>query len=825
MMPHAIKYIALLFCCFISWNSSANDAKTDSLAQMPYAINQISAETEKTQRFLRDVSVQLNSSENKALLDSIKLAKVEKANKVNQYLDGDNFNKLEARQIENLQGILTKEYDELNKMRQAMSNKTALFDSQLKQARLQRNRWGKTLKSDSLNELSQNIISRIEQNTGMLDSSIVMLSSFNKELLYQQDEITNGIWVIEDLQTKLKNKLNDYRTNLYDSNNLPIWKLHTLGSDSISVTENIKSSLRAKQYALKAYRNSYNHLFLFWFISSLVIAIILLRIRHNFARRNKAGKTTSHNNETPYPIITAIFLGTLLTILNYPNAPTLILSILQLSLFIPTLTLLPALWTRLPYRYFVFAVGTVLIVVLTDTLNDLAIVNRALMLFNSISLISIYITLFDWLKNHDRIQRSIPLNNTMLVVGITSIIFSLICNIIGNSYLMSVFFNGSITAIFGGALLYSVRRIINNNIDLIVEDKILGKLHIFEENSTIIIQTSHKIVHSLCVIFWFILTAKSLVVFDPIYDWVKTILDKPWELGSMSISLGNILAFVITFIFTIYISRFIRFILEGEVFIRTHTSRGVAGVILMLVRLSLVAVGIILAMGAADIDVSNITIIFGALGVGIGFGLQTIFNNLASGIILAFERPIKAGDMIQIHSLDLWGEVKEIGIRASTISTFDGADVIVPNGNLLANEVINWTHSNQRRRQEVFVGVAYGTDLNMVCDILTKVINSQSGVIKHPEPYVIFTGFGESSLDFSIRFWTHFNDGLIIKSAVGIAIDNAFKAAGVEIPFPQRDLHIIQKGDSSVKVKYQSTLANLQEEGKLKMENNEFKQE
>ncbi|MFV0290866.1 MAG: mechanosensitive ion channel family protein [Mangrovibacterium sp.] len=779
--------------------SLAQDAKTDSLANEPYPINQISLETENTQRFLRKTYAELSSTSSTNMLDSIERVKIGKIEKINTYLSGEKLDKLTPQQMEGLESTLHKEYDEMNKMRQSIGDKELLIDSNLKQARLQKSRWEKTLKASYSNELPAQLAVRIKNNTHKLDSAIVLLSTQNSKLLNQQDEITNAMLSLEDLRDKAQKKLDTYRRQIYNSNSLPIWKINSLSTDSTSIKENIKSSLLTKKYSLYSYRDTYSNLFSFWIICFAVFTALILRIKHNLKKRAKEEKT-SEGNLAPYPIITALFLCTLLTIMQYPRVPAMISYILQLILFIPALTLFPALWTRLPYRYFSLSVGTVFIVIITGIFSDLLIINRLLMFFNSVLLISMYFTLLGWIKHHNRSERNIPINFAMLIVGIVSIILSFLCNIIGNTYLMSVFFSGSITAVFGGVLLYTVRHIITNTILLIVEDKILGKLHIFDEHGGLIIKTCNKITRFITVSFWLILVAKSFVVFDPIYDWIAMALSKPWSIGSMNISLGNIVAFAFTFWLTLYISKFIRFILEGEIFTRTHTSKGVAGAILMLVQLSFVAIAVIFAMGAADIDLSNITIIFGALGVGIGFGLQTIFNNLASGIILAFERPVKAGDMIQIHSLNLWGEVKEIGIRASTITTFEGADVIVPNGNLLANEMINWTHSNHRRRQEIIIGVAYGTDLDKAKNILLDVLENQVGIIKNPKPDVFFINFGESSLDFSVRFWTHFNDGMPVKSAVGIAIDNAFKSAGIEIPFPQRDLHIIQKGEDSIKV-------------------------
>jgi len=209
----------------------------------------------------------------------------------------------------------------------------------------------------------------------------------------------------------------------------------------------------------------------------------------------------------------------------------------------------------------------------------------------------------------------------------------------------------------------------------------------------------------------------------------------------------------------------------------------------LVISYCLVAIGIFLALAAAGIGLDRISIFVGAFGVGIGFGLQNIANNLISGIILAAERPIQVEDIIEVK--EQVGVVKKIGFRSSIIRTYDGADIIVPNGDLISQEVTNWTHTDKRRRIEILVGVAYGTDLQMVKELLEKTISEHKLVVRQPNPLVFFTGFGNSSLDFRMLVWTHHIDQWIgIKSDICMAIDLAFKENGIEIPFPQRDLHL-----------------------------------
>ena len=181
--------------------------------------------------------------------------------------------------------------------------------------------------------------------------------------------------------------------------------------------------------------------------------------------------------------------------------------------------------------------------------------------------------------------------------------------------------------------------------------------------------------------------------------------------------------------------------------------------------------------------------IVGGLGIGIGFGLQNIVNNFVSGLVLLFERPVQVGDAVQLP--DLSGEIRRIGIRASVIHTWDGAEVIVPNGMLISDRVTNWTLSTRQRRVEVHVGVEYGTDAQRVIDLLVEVARAQPEVLEHPEPLAYFLSFGDSALEFMLRAWiADYDQGYSTRSALSVAIQSRLAEEGISVPFPQRDLHL-----------------------------------
>lgn len=211
----------------------------------------------------------------------------------------------------------------------------------------------------------------------------------------------------------------------------------------------------------------------------------------------------------------------------------------------------------------------------------------------------------------------------------------------------------------------------------------------------------------------------------------------------------------------------------------------------MVIRYFILAFGVVLALSYIGIDLSEFNLLAGALGLGIGFGLQTIVSNFISGIILIFERPILPGDVVEVNNLV--GTVSKIGVRASRINTYEGAEVVVPNNNLISEDLINWTLSNNIKRVEILIGTKYGTDPNEVLKILTQVANENNDVLKKPPPVALFDTFGDSSLNYRLLFWVYFQKGLQAKSDVSIAVYNRFRELGIEIPFPQQEVYLTQK--------------------------------
>ncbi|MCB1925328.1 MAG: mechanosensitive ion channel family protein [Gammaproteobacteria bacterium] len=274
---------------------------------------------------------------------------------------------------------------------------------------------------------------------------------------------------------------------------------------------------------------------------------------------------------------------------------------------------------------------------------------------------------------------------------------------------------------------------------------------------------------------------------------LRDVLHEGFTVGAVHIVPSKLFVAALAFFLLLTLARWLRRQLGERWLTRTTLDSGARQSIVSLTSYTIIGVAIMLALSMAGLDFQNLAIVAGALSVGIGFGLQNIVNNFVSGLILLFERPVRPGDWVAVGGTE--GYVRRISIRYTLIQTFDRADVLVPNSELISNQVTNLMLTDSLGRVIVPVGVAYGTDTRQVRDILNKVVREHPLVVVHDArvnpPRVLFMGFGDSSLDFEVRFFIRNIDyKLSVRSDILFAIDDAFREAGIEIPFPQRVVHI-----------------------------------
>jgi small-conductance mechanosensitive channel len=277
---------------------------------------------------------------------------------------------------------------------------------------------------------------------------------------------------------------------------------------------------------------------------------------------------------------------------------------------------------------------------------------------------------------------------------------------------------------------------------------------------------------------WLLIPLSALTISDNAIAVARTVLNAGFGLGTVRITLGDVLLFGATTWAAFTLSAAVRAMLEGDVFPRVRLAEGVPHALANLVHYAILFVGFVVAVTFLGVDLTKVTILVGAFGVGVGFGLQTVVNNFASGLILLFERPIRVGDVVQVG--DIQGEVRHLGIRASTVRTWKGADVFIPNAHLVTERVTNWTYTDRRLRIDLRIVAAAASDPARVKELVCATARDHPDVLREPPPATFSIGFGESGLTFELRVWTNrFERSDAIRSELAEAVSAALTKAQI----------------------------------------------
>jgi|SRR5450432_321152 len=294
----------------------------------------------------------------------------------------------------------------------------------------------------------------------------------------------------------------------------------------------------------------------------------------------------------------------------------------------------------------------------------------------------------------------------------------------------------------------------------------------------------------ILIVGWLFLVGKNFYIFKLIFQPLSDFFTNERTLGAYSFSISSIFLFIFILFCSFFLSSIISFFTsdsEPVPGLDRKPARANLGSWMLLIRIFIISVGIFLAFAAAGIPLDRLTIILGALGVGIGLGLQGLVNNLVSGLIIAFEKPVKVGDIIELNGG--MATMKSIGFRSSIINMYNGASVIIPNGDLLSAHLINWSMSRQIKRNSLIVGIANSTDLLKANHLLTEILRNNNNILQHPTPSVLAKGFNQNSIDFELLFWVKSNWDMA-KSEVISEIETLFAKEGIAFPISQQEIFV-----------------------------------
>jgi len=528
----------------------------------------------------------------------------------------------------------------------------------------------------------------------------------------------------------------------------------------------------------------------------VLVYFVGVLILTSFLRRKVAQWTQEHPfEEATYFLKRNVSLALLLTLVPVllflaQNAPRLIISITALMLLVPLLRLLP------PYVH--PAARPVLYLLagfhILDSLRNLFLTIPLLDRLSFVVLDSVAILIVAWLFRAARVKQlqaeKAPPHYLIVAsrIVLLLLIASLLANIVGYFDLARVLSTGTLYSLYAAFVLFGTAGALSVLFAVLLDTDWARSLSIVRHYAKTMSWWTFRLLRFTAFVLWVNSVLDFFTVKDSVIKALVAFFTAPIKEGRINFSLWDVIAFGLVFAAAVAIARGARLILEEDVFPRTRAARGVPEMISTVVYYTLLLFGFFIALGMAGVDINRFTLLAGAFGVGVGFGMQNIVNNFISGLILLFERPIHLGDTVEVAGVQ--GVVKHIGIRSSVITTQDGADAIIPNATLISEKLMNWTLTNDWRRVDVRVGVAYGSDLEKAMHTLYSVAIADPDVGQTPPPAVLFQGFGDSAQNLELRFWLRVGAQVDVKSRVSIAVAQAFQEAGIEIPVPQRDIRV-----------------------------------
>jgi len=576
----------------------------------------------------------------------------------------------------------------------------------------------------------------------------------------------------------------------------PLWRLQGGDTSRKDMVEALGKELQAEssfmgQYAAADLGNQR-----LLQILELCLLPVLLWVAWRYRRRaadpSVAAPTDAELRVIRRPVSTWLLLSMIGVLVLEPNAPLLLHQFAMLVALVPVLRLMPLQGRRLlgPWPYLATAFY------LLQKLSVLLLANDEAYRLYYAALAALALGSTLWLLWRSRGKefanvagRTGRWVHGLAWAGVVALLVSLVSNVVGNVSLAEMLASAIIESGYFALVLYAAVTVFETLLRRLAAHASVRKMWLMRRHRGLLLDSLARWTRWAAVAGWIAYAMSRFRVFRPAYDTAKLVLSHRFEYGELSLSLGHVLVFFLGVFIAFRVSSLLRALLREELLPRMSLPRGVGNSIASLSYYALLLLGLVAALSAAGFKLGQLAFLFGALGVGIGLGLQDVVKNFVSGLILMFERPLQPGDVVDISGTS--GHVRAIGMRATTVRTPEGADVVVPNGMLLSEKLTNWTLTDKSRRLEVVLGVAYGSDVIRVMQLLQETTHGTAGVASDPAPVVLFTGFGASSLDFVIRAWTQDVDNAsTVRSDLLARLYAALSAAGIEIPFPQQDLHL-----------------------------------
>ena len=631
------------------------------------------------------------------------------------------------------------------------------------------------------------IVELIKQEVDKIQSAKAQTQEQLNLVLTLQTQASREDQQISDVLSRVRQASDRERRYLLEMDGRPLWEAPELQTPGQDIGGSFRRSFSQAYSSAQEFLSSHILGTIGLAIIYLLVLVSIFKLRSFVASPPNILAGSVHVLRRPFSV--ALLLTLIGTGQYVVSAPVGMAFIFYMLYLVPVLRLLaPLVEPKLRIFFYVLSVfyalvGAYLVIQLPPVFRrDL----YALLLLAAL-------VVFLWVARPSRMGPPVSWTRKerILLIGIRADIVllaaSLVANVLGFVSLGQLLGLSAIVGSFGAVALYCGVRVLTLILSTVLQTNWARAL--LELRTESVERWGGRLLGVGAFCLWLRYMLRLLTIYDGVMGALSNLLRHPIGFRQVHFTLEGALNIVLILLFGYVLANALKVFVGKVVLPRLPLNRGVPYAISTVFYYVLLLLVALATLSATGVDLNKLTVLTGALGVGLGFGLQNIVSNFVSGLILLFERPIHVGDTVDVGGLV--GMVRRIGARSSTVVTFEGAEVIVPNSNLISNQVINWTLSSEWRRVDVPIGVAYGTDPERVIKLLVEVAQSHPGVLLARPPMAFFLGFGESALKFELRFWSDQQGTWFqLQSDVTIAVAKAIKEAGIAIPFPQRDLHV-----------------------------------
>lgn len=791
----SLCFLLIVSICINSFAQNNSATHNDSInIETPKAIptvkiiEEIEIATEKIKNIKRRTQPKSSIKNIDSLYPTYKLFISKKRKEAQKYISsGPNKQK-----INNLLNEWNRYYDYLKSWESTINDqleKNSLF---LIDVTFDKQTWELTLEEANNQNIPQEVVNSISSIQDDFDKVKTSLINSNNKNLALESKINYLLFITVDVIENIDNIKNTEAYDIFHKRHDVLWNIPFKSSKTS------ESHLDEKAYfgsISLEYLKTFKKVFLLFGLLVLGLIYLIKYLKKGFdlyplQESNLEIKSNSIIYTKSSLII--VFLSLIVAKLLFSNLPDLITDLLTLLLLLSTIPIIrPLLFKK--FKQIVYVV--ILFFILDSAKTYIWFESYQYRIYLLLEAILVIVSLYYFTHPYKAIKTHAKSKLSQFLIKLTPIyyilvIVSILSNISGYTNLTDITLKVFTQGIVLSVIFYGILIVIEA-ISLRILHRHYSRKELFDTDKKVSAEKKlTQYIRLALFVIWLVLFLQILDYLKPILGFFSDMISQPYSIGSITLTIGSILTFLLILCSSFLITKLISFALdEGENTLKfLHLPKGIPRAISVILRYLILAFGIVFAVSSLGIDLTEFNLMAGALGLGIGFGLQNVISNFVSGLILIFERPILPGDTVEVNNL--MGTVNKIGVRSSKVSTFDGADVVVPNNNLVSNDLINWTLSSSLKRTEILIGTSYDSNPNQVLEILLECANDYPELVKEPEPQALFTDFGDNSLNFRLRFWTHFSLSLKAKSDISIAIYNKFKEHSIEIPFPQQDLYI-----------------------------------